>query len=360
MIFSTLAYNLLMAAALAASLFALSRLKTAWAWMKACADVLLAAVALAFLVGAAAGESSFGVFRLLAYGFFLHGLLLLSGSAVLLRSARPKTAVLSAALTVLGVAIVVDAFWIEPTWLEVKHVEIASPKITRPMRIVVLADLQAEEIGRYEREVLQRLLAEKPDLILLAGDYLQPEASKFPEMCRELNALLRQIDFSAPAGVFAVEGNADPEGWEAMFAGLPITVVRSRQSFDLGQLRLTCLAKRDSFHPRLEIPDRGQGGEGDHQQFRIVLGHSPNFALGSVAADLLIAGHTHGGQVRIPFLGPPVTQSVLPGRFASGLLDLPGGRRLYVSRGIGMERNAAPRMRFCCRPELTVIELVPR
>ncbi len=83
------------------------------------------------------------------------------------------------------------------------------------------------------------------------------------------------------------------------------------------------------------------------------------FALGSVPADLLIAGHTHGGQVRLPLIGAIMTLSRIPRRWAAGLTDLPGGGRLLVSRGTGMERANAPRLRFLCRPELVVIDLTP-
>jgi hypothetical protein len=99
---------------------------------------------------------------------------------------------------------------------------------------------------------------------------------------------------------------------------------------------------------------------GDPEHFHVVLGHSPNFALGDVAADLLIAGHTHGGQVRLPLVGAIMTLSRIPRRWAAGgLTNLPDGRRLLVSRGIGMERCNAPRLRFLCRPELVVLDLTP-
>jgi len=89
-----------------------------------------------------------------------------------------------------------------------------------------------------------------------------------------------------------------------------------------------------------------------------VLGHVPNFALGGGGADLLIAGHTHGGQIRLPLLGPIIVNCQVPRRWACGLSELPGGAKLLVSRGIGMERGFAPRLRFLCHPELVVIDLV--
>ena len=76
-------------------------------------------------------------------------------------------------------------------------------------------------------------------------------------------------------------------------------------------------------------------------------------------ADLILAGHTHGGQVRLPLLGPLLTLSQVPRSWAAGRTELPGGGTLIVSRGVGMERHDAPRLRFLCRPELVVLDLIP-
>ena len=110
-------------------------------------------------------------------------------------------------------AVAVDAFWIEPTWLEVTEVRLSSPKLTRRVRIVVVADLQAETFGAYEREVLDRVMEAKPDLILFAGDYTQADRSVEPELRRQINAYLRHLGLSAELGVFAVEGNVDRPEW---------------------------------------------------------------------------------------------------------------------------------------------------
>jgi predicted MPP superfamily phosphohydrolase len=308
------------------------------------------------LGGALAGpyEDHFGVFRLWAYGVFLHGMALSIGTAILWRQQRPRLARGAILATVALAVIAADAFLVEPHWLEVSYRQISSPKIHRPVRIVVVADLQTDRLGPYERDVLRRALAEKPDVILLAGDYLQVPWRQYEPLRRELHDFLREIHFAAPGGVFAVQGNVDPPGWRDIFAGLGVTAVAARQSFKLGDdLQLTCLGLYESFDSTLAVtgapPDR----------FHLVLGHVPNFALGKIDADLLVAGHTHGGQVRFPWIGPVITHSRVPNAWAAGLTDLPGGGKLLVSRGIGMERGHAPPMRFLCRPELVVLDLLP-
>ena len=184
--------------------------------------------------------------------------------------------------------------------------------------------------------------------VLFLPDYSEANAYK-----RELSSALGELDVSAPGGAFAVRGNIEPPRWPEIFAGLPVTPVTQTQSFEAAGLRVTCLSERDSFDPSLVLA----GDEDD--RFHVVLGHSPNFALGRVEADLLVAGHTHGGQVQVPLVGPLVTLSKVPRRWAAGLTDLPGGGRLLVSRGVGMEGGGAPRLRFFCRPELVVIDLAP-
>jgi predicted MPP superfamily phosphohydrolase len=297
--------------------------------------------------------SPFTVFRFVAYAVFLHGVVLLSGAGILLRRTSRTVAVALALAAIALAAIGVDAFFVEPEWLDVSHVRLTSPKLDEPLRIAVIADLQTDKFGRYERRVFHCAMAEEPDLILLAGDYLQVGRSRYDSLRHELNAYLRQIDFRADRGVFAVRGNVDPDGWPRLFEGLPVTAVTSTKSFDVGELRVTCLKDRRSFSPRLCITNS------DPTRYHVVLGHSPNFALGDIQADLLVAGHTHGGQVRLPWLGPLMTASLLPRRWAAGVSTLPSGATLVVSRGIGLERIAAPRMRFLCRPELVVIDVLP-
>ncbi len=301
-----------------------------------------------------AGFRSFFVVRLVTYVLFVHAVVCLLGAAWLLRKAARKTAVLSGlgALVLLGAA--VDAFWIEPTWLEVTHLRMESPKLAYPIRIAVLADLQTDAAGSYEREVLKRLRDEEPDLILFAGDYVHAHGDRREKTCKELNAMMKEVGLSAPLGVFAVRGNVDVcHDWRRLFKDLPVLALASTQTLDVGPLQLTCLSMRDSFDTGLCVAG------GDPNRFHLVLGHSPDFALGRVDADLLVAGHTHGGQIRLPWIGALTTGCRVPRAWASGLMDLPGGGKLLVSRGVGMERGGAPRLRFLCRPELVLIDLVP-
>jgi predicted MPP superfamily phosphohydrolase len=94
--------------------------------------------------------------------------------------------------------------------------------------------------------------------------------------------------------------------------------------------------------------------------FALLLSHRPDTVLSldsDQAVDLLVSGHTHGGQVALPWFGPPVTLSRAPRRVCAGGLHRVGGQRIYVSRGVGCERGHAPRIRFNCPPEVSVLTL---
>lgn len=311
--------------------------------------------AMGFL-GISLGLESFFMMRLWCYGLFLHlPIVLLVASVFLLQAKSPRLAAVLAVGAVLIMAVAYDAFFVEPEWLEVTHREILADKISSPLRVAVVADLQTDYFGEYQRNALARCMDERPDLILLAGDYVQvhDDASWAP-LRKELNDYLREINFSAPLGVYAVHGNTDHPEWETLFDGLPITCLPDSSTVDLGELDLTGLGIWDSFAWSLQLP------RPTDDKFHLVLGHAPDFARSAdVDADLLIAGHTHGGQIQLPFIGPLMTASSIPRSWANGLTQIAGGKRLFVSRGIGMERGNAPRLRFLCRPELAIVDVLP-
>lgn len=298
------------------------------------------------------GRGFFGATRVLAWIVFVHSAVVLAGSAVLLWKAHRNTAAGAVAAAGLIVLVGVDAFFVEPYRLEVTTVRISSPKVSRRFRIAVVADIQADSIGEYEREALARVKEADPDIVLFAGDYIQEQnPARRKKLMQDLRSALRGAGLTGLQAAMAVQGNCDEEDWHEIFDRTGITWTKETQSAAEGDLRLTGLSEADSFNPRLSIPAA--------DRFHVVVGHAPDFALGDIKADLLIAGHTHGGQVRLPFIGPLVTLSKVPRAWAAGVTPLDGGRTLVVSRGIGMERGVAPRLRFLCRPEIVIVDVRP-
>jgi len=344
----TTLYNAAMALTLVTSLWVVGRHRTVASAIAAGCGL----VSLACLLAIGLGAERFASVRLLAFGLFLHTGFLLAGVAVILRKGSRWFAIAAATACLFLELVAADAFLIEPHWIEVTHVQIASPKLGRPLRMAIVADLQTDSVGDYERKALELVLQETPDLIVMAGDYIQEwnESRRAAQQAR-LKAILKQIDFRAPLGVYAVRGNADSPDWEKAFAQTEVTTLDATASVDVDELRITGLAMKDSFLTSLLIDD--------DDRFQIVVGHAPDFALGEISAELLVAGHTHGGQVRLPWFGPIITQSEVPRSWAAGITKLGPDKTLIVSRGIGMERAAAPRLRFLCRPQIVVVDLVP-
>jgi predicted MPP superfamily phosphohydrolase len=342
-------FNLFMAVLCLVALGVLAKNRS---WPRGAAVLCATALAAGGLAIYFSSGVSFVLARYLAWGLFLHGSIMLIGVAILLfgKSFRAAVASLTAGLLVIGIGI--DAFWIEPEWLEVSTVEIESAKITKPVRIAIIADFQTDEIGDYERRAIDEVFGRKPDLVLFAGDYLQTKLADLVELSRQLGELFDTVAYRPPLGVYAVQGNTDHGLWHVPFQKLDAVVFPRTRSIEAGELTITGVGMRDSFNPRLAVP----AAEG----FHIVLGHSPNFALGEIDADLLVAGHTHGGQVQLPLIGPLVTNSKVTRKWASGVTDIGDGRTLIVSRGVGRERKAAPQIRFLCRPQIVIVELKPK
>jgi hypothetical protein len=298
------------------------------------------------------GERMFGTLRLWSWAVFFHAPLLLLLEGLRRRGKHLGLRRSELALAALIVGVGVWSFLVEPHLLEVSHLTIESDELTRPVRLALVADIQTDRVGEYERRALKTVMAQRPDAILFAGDYISFDR---PDSIREQRALAEMfadVGLSAPLGLFAVDGNTDLPGWERTFAHVDAHLFREVETVRVGELSITGLPEQISIRRGLRIPSE--------PGFHIVLGHFPDFALGDVDAELLLAGHCHGGQVRLPLLGAPITLSKVPREWTSGMHEIRPGTKLIVSRGIGMERGSAPRVRFHCRPEIVVIDLVPK
>jgi predicted MPP superfamily phosphohydrolase len=300
-----------------------------------------------------------GFSKLLAWSWTLAVVLPATAFAIAVR-ANPRRGLQASFLAIglLGVAGAVYAFVYEPRNLEVTHHEVVSDRVDSPLRIAVVADLQTDAPGDHERAALQAVMDAKPDLIVFVGDVIQHhDPHAYADAWATLRGLAKPIRLDAPLGVFLVEGDSEyphDDAWiphaEAMGLEVWPRETTSRQLRD--DVTLTGFGLRASAYSKLEV-------ERPNESLHVVFGHRPAFALGEVDADLLLAGHTHGGQVQLPGWGPLLTLSKVPRRWAWGRTELPSGATLFVSRGVGMERAAAPRIRFWCRPEVMIVDVVP-
>jgi predicted MPP superfamily phosphohydrolase len=298
-----------------------------------------------------ASGDRFVLILLLCHALFLHAPALALTVAIL---RRDRLGALYGAIAAALLAVAVDAFVIEPRALEIAHHTLPIPGLVRPLTVVLLADLQTDDPDDGQtREALLATMAQEPDLILLAGDYVQhPHLGDHLQLLTRFNALVREVGLAAPLGVVAVQGNVEhPRRWPELFAGTDVHASPQTQQILTDELAITALSFEDGFNADLHLPAP--------RHPHLVLAHAPDFALGEIEADLLLAGHTHGGQIQLPLIGPLMTLSAVPRAWAHGLNRLPSGAHLLVSRGVGMERDHAPRLRFLCRPEVVVLHLTP-
>lgn len=347
---STLTYNLVLAAASVAIWRDSDGRSAGRLAIRLFGGLLLTSLAAAVGAFAVFGEGPFGIIRLWCWSLFAH----LPALALTLAWRRTDSRAargLAASLTLSLWAVAASAFWLEPTRLEVSRVRLESDEVERPLRLVLVADIQTDRVGPFEREVLARVMTEEPDAVFFAGDFVQAPAARAATEQARLSRVFREAGLSAPLGVWAVDGNTDARGWQRVFDGTDAHLFERSETVASGPLRVTGLTSRTSRRTDLEIQNR--------PGFHVVLGHYPDYALGDIDADLLLAGHCHGGQIRLPLFGPPLTLSKVPRAWTSGATELASGATLIVSRGIGMERGRAPRLRFLCRPELVVIDVVP-
>ena len=251
-------------------------------------------------------------------------------------------------LVVLGAGAGIDSLFIEPFRIEVTHFDIQAPLAT-PVKVAQLSDLHTHGIGRNERRTLEILAEEKPDLIVDTGDCLGNLAGNY-EMCKQF---YQKLD--ARLGVWVVRGNWEndlPVHRERVFyAESGVHILVNANASPRPDFSLMGLDDFISGKPRLDAALSGVPAG----VYRIALFHSPAY-FDQIAGhvNLCIAGHTHGGQVRLPFVRP----LWLPrgcGRFVEGWYE-EKGTRMYVNRGLGMSNLP---IRFLCRPEITFFTLHP-
>ncbi len=263
---------------------------------------------------------------------------------------------------VIGTLLVIDAFWVEPRHLTITHQTLTSDKIktSRPLRILHLGDLHIERLSTREKKLSDAVRSLKPDLILFSGDILNLSRLHDPGSWQAARSVISE--WQAPLGVFMVSGSPAvdlPEIMPELTKDLPVRWLQDEKvsiEFDGAQfdlLGLTCTHRPHLDGPRLSDLMNEKNG-----RFNILLYHSPDLA--PVAArsgiDLQLSGHTHGGQVRLPLIGALFTGSLYGKEFEAGRMQL-GNLTLYITRGIGLEGAAAPRLRFLCPPEIILWEI---
>ncbi|HEX2210148.1 MAG TPA: metallophosphoesterase [Longimicrobium sp.] len=248
---------------------------------------------------------------------------------------------------------------IEPLWLEVTrpriHVRGLHPDL-EGFRIALLTDMHAGEGTPLWliRRAAKLAMHARPDLIALTGDFAADDAGTFAPVLQALSGL------NAPHGVWAVPGNHDYtvgiEKWHAELRRHPhLRDLTNRAALEKVGRASLCIAGVDDLSRGRPTLDALPPPEA--RDFTLLLAHDPDQAEKARraydAVDLVLSGHTHGGQVRLPFLGALKNPSEHQELYEEGLRRRPW-TQVYTSRGVGTVHLP---IRLLCRPEVAILEL---
>lgn len=254
---------------------------------------------------------------------------------------------------------------VEPSWLEVGRHRLETPGAAspEPIKLLHLADLHASRVVSLDfiQEAIDLGLQTKPDVICITGDFVTRKFSQFDAYSRVLARL------SAAAPAFATLGNHDGGQWADKYGGYKtpervsnlvkqsrIELLHNRSaSLRVGSrnLQLTGLADlwAGGFDAESAFSSRPSGAA-----VRVVLSHNPDTKelLERYDWELLLSGHTHGGQFYMPLIGAPFAP-VEDRRFIAGLCEW-NNRHIHITKGVGNVWG----LRFNCRPEVSLITIV--
>jgi uncharacterized protein len=268
-------------------------------------------------------------------------------------------------LFALGPASFIYGFFAEPEWIDIEEREIILPRLPRSFsgfRILQVSDIHLG--GWMDRVRLSRVVRlinqQEFDLIVMTGDYLllRPEGGGLDHIVEVFVEEMKGM--TAGPVVLAVLGNHDhwinAEKIREMLSRCGVIELKNdvyslkKENDELHIAGVDDVwEKKDNLNRiHKNLPETGAA---------ILLAHEPDFADQSARDgrfDLQLSGHSHGGQVVIPFLGPPILPH-LGEKYPSGLYKV-GSMWQYTNRGVGM---IEPAVRFNCRPEITIFTLRP-
>ncbi len=335
--------------------------------------VIGATATVSMVVMAVAGRLGLGRLGMFGaiHGYYLAAVMsvpLFGAGLVVAALARPTPEGRRGPLVITGAVLLVPALvgfyatHVAPFQLRLQQVDaaVAPDRVGHDtIRIAVLADIQTTAVGELERDAVHEAMAADPDIVLIPGDVLQVDGADLAAAAPAMRDLLSELH--APGGVFMVAG--DSENPERLAAGRPpsvrlledevVTTTVGDRTVAIGGTQLgydTTAARR--MKDELMAQDAGT--------VRILMSHRPDTVLGLPAdadVDLTVAGHTHGGQISLPVVGPLITLTNVPRAVAAGGVHRVNGNQIYVSPGIGMERGHAPQVRFGVPPTVGIVDL---
>lgn len=254
----------------------------------------------------------------------------------------------------------------------VKHT-FSAPAIKKPLRLVMLSDLHNCQYGRENGQLLSAIDAAAPDMIVIAGDMVTAgKKEKFDRTIGFLQKLKEKYPLYYAYGNHEQKLGLYPERYgdkgalfEKALAEAGIEPLRNRHvSLPDKGIAIYGLEIGHAYYQRFSTKPMEEGyldgllGKKEEALYAILLAHNPEYfsEYARWGADLVLAGHVHGGIVRIPFLGGLISPAIrLFPKYDGGLFQ-EGDAHMVLGRGLG---NHSPNVRLCNPAELIVIELFP-
>jgi predicted MPP superfamily phosphohydrolase len=266
----------------------------------------------------------------------------------------------------IGTILVIYSFMVEPQLIKLETYKIPIDQamhMSEDIHLIHLSDLHMEFFTKREKRALRMINDLSADLILYTGDFINTSYQKDSRSYSDINNFFNKLN--ARYGIFAVSGSPSVDcktSLQGILANANFELINDQwkvieiNQIKLGLIGLSCSHQPQKDFTRLNGLVHNPQSETD---FNILLYHSPDISplLKDSPIDLQLAGHTHGGQVQIPIFGPIYTSSLYGLKFSSGAYLVNGTSKLIISRGLGLEGKAAPRVRFLSPPEIGLITL---
>jgi uncharacterized protein len=255
--------------------------------------------------------------------------------------------------------------FVEPRWLDVaQHALCVHPaRPQNPLRLLHLSDLHASAVVSLDfiRQAIETGLALEPDLACVTGDFVATAWEAYDRYAEVLAILSQRVP------TFACLGNHDGGQWSARHHGYPTTreisallaqarlelLTNRSQAVQVREWKLNLVGVGDFWAGEFDAPSAFAQVAHAPDATTVLLSHNPDTKdqLLPYAWDLLLCGHTHGGQLELPVLGTPFAP-VKDRRYVKGLHRW-NNRWLHISKGVGNEWG----MRLNCRPEICLLTL---